>query len=109
MEGVERVLHRFNQKLNCMETLERVCVGHEVSHKALLGKRVDVRRAISPDLIRWENLGVSRCNQLLWTMAMYAFAFLTCASAVSALYFINQYTKDFNQKFDGDCNEDRSN
>lgn len=41
-----------------------------------MGNNLKIKQAESPDLIKWENLGVTNAEQWVWAIVMYLAAFL---------------------------------
>ena len=91
MEGAERLVQR-QEKMDVhklvMNKMMRKMRKLFASGNTFLGQELVTNRAISPDLIRWENLGVTKMRRRVMKFVVYFIAFLIlvfCASFIIVL------------------------
>lgn len=59
--------------------------------ESFLGSKLKFDRAISPDLIRWENLSVSKVKRLLLTLLIYFVTFCFLVGVIVLIMAVESY------------------
>jgi hypothetical protein len=59
--------------------------------ETFLGSKLKFDRAISPDLIRWENLSVSKIKRMFLTLTIYLVTFCFLVGVVILILAIESY------------------
>jgi hypothetical protein len=77
MEGARRIIN-YSKSFN-------------LNTETFLGSKLKFDRAISPDLIRWENLSVSKIRRLLLTSLIYFFTVCFLAGVIILILAVESY------------------
>jgi hypothetical protein len=70
MEAVERALvsFKYSKIKKCLFSCSKKFITRDDSSKVFMGKLLNIHKGIEPELLIWENFGISKFSRLLRTI-----------------------------------------